>query len=148
MKARDTERLELIIPSTMDYLSLVNGVVEEICDRVEVEETARDAFTTSVVEACTNAIEHGNREDASKLVRIRFEYNFSRLEVFVSDQGKGFDLEGVADPVQPENLLRERGRGIFILRSFMDEINYDFDPITGTTVHLVKNLDGTARAAQ
>ncbi len=148
MPLLESEILELTLPSSMDYLSLINGVVEEICDRIEAEEAARDVLTTSVIEACTNAIEHGNREDVSKVVRIRFLYNSSRLEVFVSDQGAGFDLENVASPVEPENLLRERGRGIFILKSFMDEVNYKYQPSSGTTVHLVKNLDDTAEAAQ
>lgn len=143
----DSEKLELTLPSSMDYLSLINGVVEEICDRIEAEEEARDVLTTSVIEACTNAIEHGNGEDVGKAVRIRFLYSSSRLEVFVSDQGEGFDLDDVASPVKPENLLRERGRGIFILRSFMDEVNYMFKASTGTTVHLVKNLGDAAEAA-
>ncbi len=141
------ETLDLNLPSSMDYLSLVNGVAEEIATRLEVDEALKDTLTTAVIEACTNAIEHGNREDPSKTVKIRFEYDAEAFSVTVTDEGKGFDLKLVDDPVKPENLLRERGRGIFILRAFMDEVNYRFDPAGGTTVQLVKNLGAKAQTA-
>ncbi len=147
MMGSESETLDLTIPSSMDYLSLVNGVVEDICGRIGADETAGDLLTTSVIEACTNAIEHGNGEDPGKLVTLHFLFDRTKIEVFVTDEGEGFDPDAVADPVQPENLLRERGRGIFILRSFMDEVDFRFTPSRGTTVHLVKNLGGTRRAA-
>ena len=148
MTPGNIETLDLNVPSSMEYLTLINGVTEEICDKLQIDEMIRDALTTSVIEACTNAIEHGNGEDPHKIVRLRFLFSPARIEVFVSDQGDGFDLEKVKDPVKPENLLRERGRGIFILRSFMDEVHFRFEPSNGTTVHLVKNLGQDAQAAQ
>lgn len=147
MANRATENLEMKVPSVMEYLDLVNSVAEEICKRLRIDEFTQDTLTNSVVEACTNAMEHGNRMDAKKTVTLRFVYDESRIDIYVSDEGDGFDLAAVESPVTPENLLRERGRGIFILKSFMDEVHFDIKPSVGTTVHLVKNLGQSAEAA-
>lgn len=142
MKAEDLDNVELTFPSLLDYIGLVNAVTEEIGDRLGLDEESRDAISNSVVEACTNAIEHGNKLDPSKHVRVRFRTGPERIEIGVSDQGEGFELERVQDPRTPENLMRERGRGIFILRAFMDEVRFEFGPDQGTTVWMVKNLAG------
>ncbi|RPJ42987.1 MAG: ATP-binding protein [Candidatus Latescibacterota bacterium] len=134
------ETVELAFPSSLEYLPLVNAVAEEVADRLGVERETRDAIDSSVIEACTNAIEHGNKKDRTKEVRIRFRTNGRTIEIEVSDQGEGFDPAAVKDPRRPENLMRERGRGIFILRAFMDEVQFRVEPSRGTTVRLVKRL--------
>ncbi|MBM3319987.1 MAG: ATP-binding protein [Candidatus Eisenbacteria bacterium] len=134
------ENVELVVPSSLEYLSLVNAVAEEISERLGVAREVRDAIGSSVIEACTNAIEHGNKNDRRKKVRIRFRSKPERLEIEVSDQGTGFDPDSVADPRDPENLMRERGRGIFILRTFMDEVRFAIEPSRGTTVTMSKML--------
>jgi serine/threonine-protein kinase RsbW len=134
------ESVELVVPSSLEYLSLVNAVAEEISERLGIEREVRDAIGSSVIEACTNAIEHGNKNDRKKSVRIRFRSNSERLEIEVSDQGKGFDPDSIADPRDPANLMRERGRGIFILRTFMDEVRFAIEPSRGTTVTMSKKL--------
>lgn len=143
----DRESIEIKLPSVMDFLAMVNSVAEEVAARIGLPEPDRDTICTSVVEVCTNAIEHGNREDPSKYMNLRIDYDSSRIDIYVSDEGTGFDPDSLRDPVKPENLLRERGRGIFILRAFMDEVNFNMAPGSGTTVHLVKNLNQNAKAA-
>jgi len=134
------DRVELTVPSVLDYLSLVNAVSEEFGLQMGADEDTRNAINSSVVEACTNAMEHGNGLDREKRVILTLRAAPGRFEIDVSDEGEGFDPEEVQDPRKPENLLRERGRGIFILRNFMDEVRFRIEPSRGTTVHMVKEL--------
>lgn len=133
-------RVELTVPSLMDYLSVIDAVSEEITENLGLDEDVRHAVNNSVIEAATNAIEHGNRLDVRKRVRIRFVASAERIEIDVSDEGAGFDPEGVENPVREENLMRIRGRGIFIMRSYMDDVDIRTEPARGTTVHMMKHL--------
>ncbi len=91
-------------------------------------------------EAIANAIDHGNAGDETKSIRIGAELTHEELRITVSDQGPGFDPDLVADPTLPENLLRTRGRGVFLMRCYMDRVEYHD---RGATVVLVKRADGT-----
>lgn len=128
-------RLEL--PSRLELLSIIDKVVDGVADQLSFEDDDKDAIAISVIEAGTNAIQHGHRHDPSRLVRITFHLLPDALEVEVRDEGTGFDLETLEDPGAPENLLRERGRGIFIMKSMMDEVRFNFGP-AGTTCRLMK----------
>ncbi len=79
----------------------------------------------ALMEALSNAMEHGNQWDINKLVTIEAEICNNSLEVIISDEGSGFDHDILPDPTAPENLYRERGRGVFLMRSIMDEILYE-----------------------
>ena len=140
MSPRKREVLHLTIPSRTEYLSIVNRVTEEISDQAGLGEDDKNSVATAVIEAATNAIQHGNGNDPAKNVRVRFALNSHRLEVTVTDQGRGFDPRAVDDPLKPENMLRERGRGIFIIRSFMDAVRFGFRANRGMSVTLVKHL--------
>ena len=100
---------------------------------------AEMAATLSMVarEACVNAVMHGNAYDAAKLVTARFVVEGASLRMMVADEGDGLDVAAVPDPLAPENLLKGSGRGIFLMRSFMDSVTFrDLEP--GTEVTLVK----------
>ena len=94
----------------------------------------------AVREAITNAIVHGNREDEAKEVEVTFNCLEHELEIEVKDQGKGFDPADVPDPTDPANILKTSGRGIFLMRSFMDEVKWLMRPDGGTTVRMVKHF--------
>jgi serine/threonine-protein kinase RsbW len=97
----------------------------------------------ALFEALANAVVHGNHEDVKKPVRIRVRYEPKKcLSIIVSDEGSGFDPGDVADPTRPENVEREHGRGILLMKAFMDEVHYEKN---GTEVHLVKNCDAPVR---
>jgi serine/threonine-protein kinase RsbW len=81
---------------------------------------------------------HGNRYNANKKVRFSVGHNAQRFTVRVSDEGEGFDVESLPDPVAPENLMRTSGRGIFLIRSFMDEFEIHRREQGGMEVTLVK----------
>jgi serine/threonine-protein kinase RsbW len=93
-----------------------------------------------VRESVVNAIKHGNRQDESKRVHVHFTIHDRALEIQVRDEGKGFDLASVADPLAPENVLKAYGRGIFFMRQFMDEVTHAFPPKGGTVVRMLKRL--------
>jgi len=99
-----------------------------------------DAIANSVVEAGTNAIQHGHHYDARLPVDMIFEVRGDRLCVRVHDVGPGFDVAKVlsADPTSPESILAPRGRGIFIMKSLMDEVEFVMSPGSGTTAVLTK----------
>ena len=124
-------------------------VVQVLTDHVGqvggLDEDATHWVGVAVRESVINAIKHGNAEDRTKrvTVELRLEPRAepSRLVVRVLDQGPGFDPDSVADPLAPENLLRSSGRGIFFMRSFMDDITLQRIPEGGMEVRMVKNLD-------
>jgi serine/threonine-protein kinase RsbW len=93
----------------------------------------------AVREAAVNAVLHGNAYDPAKKVTLTLESNSKNLVILLRDQGKGLDLACIPDPLAPENLLKQSGRGIFLMRSLMDEV--EISPSrTGTEVKLVKYI--------
>jgi serine/threonine-protein kinase RsbW len=93
----------------------------------------------AVREAAVNAVLHGNDYDPNKMITASFENTGTSLVFTIADQGKGLDPDTIPDPLAPENLLRGTGRGIFLIRSFMDEVNFrQLHP--GTELTLIKHL--------
>jgi serine/threonine-protein kinase RsbW len=132
------EVIQLTIPSRLELLPLVDQLTAGISERMEFDEESRVQISISVLEAGTNAIQHGNRVDPSKHVDMEFAIHPDRLEVVVRDKGPGFDLNKiVSDITSPEHLLDLRGRGIYMMRSCMDQVDFTFEP-EGTTCRLVK----------
>lgn len=128
--------VELAIPAKLEYLDLVDNVIEAVNELMHFDEEERTAVSISVVEAGTNAIQHGCRNGGECQVRLSFLVEKDVLTVTIRDPGPGFDPRSLPDPTSPENLLRERGRGIFIMHQMMDEVEFGFDQ--GTMVRLVK----------
>lgn len=134
----EKKEIELVIPSSLDQIEIVEKAAEKIADKMNFTEEEKDSLAIAVTEAVNNAILHGNKQDKNKKVTITFQLEEKRLVVRIKDEGSGFNPEHVSDPLAPENLLKESGRGIFILSSLMDEIKYEFDE-NGTEIILVKN---------
>ena len=132
------EVIHLTIPSRLELLPLVDQLASGISERMAFDEESRMQISISVLEAGTNAIQHGNRVDPAKFVDMAFTIHPDRLEVMVKDRGPGFDLDKITfDITTPEHLLDLRGRGIYMMRSCMDQVDFTFDP-DGTTCRLVK----------
>jgi serine/threonine-protein kinase RsbW len=132
------EVIQLTIPSRLELLPLVDQLTAGISERMDFDEESRVQISISVLEAGTNAIQHGNRVDPNKQVDMAFQIHPDRLEVVVKDRGPGFDLSKVtSDITTPEHLLDLRGRGIYMMRSCMDAVDFKFEP-DGTTCRLVK----------
>ncbi|MEP7029064.1 MAG: ATP-binding protein [Candidatus Eisenbacteria bacterium] len=138
------EVIHLTIPSRLELLPLVDQLAAGISERMAFDEESRVQISISVLEAGTNAIQHGNCVDPSKLVDMAFRIHPDRLEVVVKDCGPGFDLSKItSDITSPEHLLDLRGRGIYMMRSCMDAVDFTFDP-DGTTCRLVKARPGAS----
>ena len=134
----ECEEIKLELPSRLELLSIIDKVVDGIADQMSFEDDDKDAIAISVIEAGTNAIQHGHAHDPSLRLDITFRLCRDSLEVLVYDNGRGFDLALLEDATAPENLLKARGRGIFIMRSMMDEVTFEFGE-GGTMCRLVKN---------
>lgn len=130
------------LPSTMESVSEIEAAAEKLATEAGVDEEERFRITMAVREAAVNAVLHGNDYDPAKQVTASFENNGKSLIFAIGDQGKGVDWENLPDPLAPENLLRGTGRGIFLIRSFMDEVHFrQLDP--GTELTLIKHLNSS-----
>jgi serine/threonine-protein kinase RsbW len=140
--ARHAVRLQ--IASSFDLLDFVQLVSDRLGAMAGLDEDAVHWVGVAVREGVINAIKHGNREDVAKRVTIEFalepDGTADALVVRVTDQGSGFEPDAVADPLAPENVLKSSGRGIFFMRSFMDDISLRRVPDGGMEVRMVKRL--------
>src|SRR5437867_1271515 len=128
--------------SRFEMLDMVQAVLEHLSAAIGFDEEAAHYMSVAVRESVVNAIKHGNRGDESKRVALAFTLHPRTLEVRVRDEGGGFDPETVPNPTEAENLLKAGGRGIFFMRSFMDEVSYAFPAGGGTMVTMIKRLPG------
>lgn len=140
MGATSARHFHLTIGSRFENIELVQMAVDEALGERGVAEDVRHWVGLALREAVANAIKHGNGQDPSKRVDVAVELGESALSLSVADEGRGFDPDGVRDPLAPENRFRADGRGIFYMRKFMDEVSYSFSPGGGTVVTLRKRL--------
>ena len=141
-------RVHLAIGSQYENIELVQIVVEESLRKLDLDDDTAHSIGLAVREAVANAIKHGNRQDPGKRVEIDFGVEEGEVVIEVSDQGDGFEPRDVADPLDPDNLLRPNGRGILFMSNFMDGIDYSFKPEGGTVVTLRKRLAVAATDAR
>jgi serine/threonine-protein kinase RsbW len=133
------EVISVRIPSRLDLLALLDAVASSLCERMKFDGDTASQVTMSVIEAGTNAIQHGHKRNSALPVDIHFSLFPDRLEIDVFDTGTGFDLGQInGDVTSPEHLFDARGRGIFIMRACMDSVRFEF-LTSGTVCHLVKH---------
>jgi len=115
--------------SVPENLTLVEKLVDEICDNFQINEDYYGNILISITEAVNNAIQHGNKYDPSKNVEVGFnsDDNSEYLYFTIEDQGEGFDFNTLPDPTEPENVEKLNGRGIFLMRNLADEVGYSKD---------------------
>ena len=139
--------VRLEFTSTFEMLDFVQVVSDHVGQTVGLDDDTQHYVGVAIRESVINAIKHGNRNDASKHVFVEFSTGNAagddaavELTILVRDQGEGFDPAAVADPLAPENLLKSSGRGIFLIRSFMDDVQLCSTPEGGTEIRMVKRL--------
>lgn len=128
-----------VIPSNIDKIEDAADFVEKAAEKMRFDETEVDNIVIAITEAISNAIIHANKSDHNKKVTIEIDFTKDEMITKVKDEGPGFDPSKIADPLHPDNLLKESGRGIFILNSFLDSVDYSFSD-KGTVVTMVKKL--------
>jgi serine/threonine-protein kinase RsbW len=130
--------------SAFDMLDFVQLVSDHLCKRIGFDEDSMHWVGVAVRESVINAIKHGNQNDERKMVRVEFassgNHDTGELVIAVRDEGQGFDPESIADPLAPENMLKSSGRGIFLMRNFMDDVSLRRMPEGGMEVRMVKKL--------
>jgi serine/threonine-protein kinase RsbW len=137
--------LTYTLESSLDSVNRVEHTAEEMARKAGMEDDEVFRVAMAVREAAVNAVLHGNAYDPEKQITASFEQTADSLVIRIADQGRGLDPDTLPDPLAPENLLRGSGRGIFLIRSFMDEVHFrQLQP--GTELTLIKHL-GTARSA-
>lgn len=145
--APDGHLFRLQLPSTFDLLDLVQLLSDRCSSLAGLDEDATHWVSVAVRESVINAIKHGNREDRDKHVTVEFTLTprrasdaFDEFIVEVLDEGEGFDPGEIANPLDPENVLKSSGRGIFFMRSFMDDVAIARRPQGGMSVRMSKKL--------
>lgn len=135
-------RIEL--PSSFALLDLVQILSDRLSSMAGLDEDAMHWVSVAVRESVINAIKHGNREDPGKHVFVEFSLtprtSPTEFAVEVLDEGEGFEPGQVADPLDPSNVLKSSGRGIFFMRSFMDDVTIARRPQGGMSVRMSKKL--------
>jgi serine/threonine-protein kinase RsbW len=133
------KRVSFTLESTLDSVNMAEEKTEKLAAELgfSVEDCHRLAM--SVREAMVNAVLHGNAYDPQKRVHVAFEHEGKKLTITISDEGHGLAASDVPNPLAPENLLKQSGRGIFLMRSFMDDVQIrNLHP--GTEVKLTKSV--------
>jgi len=131
--------IELCFGSDLALLDLVQGVSDNVSQMLNFEGDAQYWTGLSVREAVTNAIQHGNRRDRSRRVVLRFSISSDRLVIAVRDEGRGLEESDIPDPLDAANLLKPGGRGIFFVRSFMDNVSFRLCPEGGHEIIMEKS---------
>ena len=133
-----TTRTSLTLASTLESVDRVEQEAEAFALRFGVDEDDVSNIAMAVREAAVNAVIHGNAYQRDKEVNVNFEATDKDLIFRISDQGSGFDADNIPDPLSPENILRGSGRGVFLMRAFMDEVHFrQLSP--GTELTLIKH---------
>ena len=112
------------IPSIKENVSVVESFIENVGEKIRIEETIYGNVLVSVTEAVNNAIVHGNKEDKNKKVRLGLKQNKKSVRFIVEDEGMGFDHNTLPDPTNPKNLEKVKGRGIFLIKSLSDKTTF------------------------
>ena len=142
-----TNRVSYTLESTLDSVNQVEQKATEVAARAGLGEDAQFQVAMAVREAAVNAVLHGNAYDPSKRFMVAYETTVEALVITITDQGKGINPESIPDPLSPENLMKGSGRGIFLIRSFMDEVKIQ-NKNPGTEITLIKHTGRNAANAK
>ena len=139
MTGPEKGRLSFKLASTMESVAEVEAAAEKFTQSAGLDEDESFRVVMAVREAAVNAVLHGNGYDPNKQVSASFENDGKSVIIKIADEGEGLDPDKIPDPLAQENLLRGTGRGIFLIRSFLDEVHFrQLHP--GTELTLVKHL--------
>jgi len=138
--AAQTQRIEITLETLLDSVDLAESITMRIAEALGFGEEDMHKIGMSVREGVINAYNYGNQQDRRKKILMTVELAPERMTIRVLDQGKGFNLQEVPDPLSEENLLRTSGRGLFLMRAFMDEFDVRSGPGGGAELVMVKKI--------
>ena len=116
---------QISIPSSYEHLGEVEKLIEDVCETFNVSEDYYGNILVAVTEAVNNSIQHGNKSDPSKSIRVNLEVTGKELSFKITDEGEGFDHNKIPDPTDPENIEKINGRGVFLMKNLSDRVEFD-----------------------
>jgi serine/threonine-protein kinase RsbW len=137
------DRISLLVPSRVDHLDLIQATAEQLARLAGCSAAPQLDFGLAVREGAVNAMKHAHRLNPSQFVRLEFRCSTGFIEVSIVDHGPGFDPATLPDPRVPENLLSSSGRGLFLIRSLVDQVHF-IQHDDGMELILRKRLNGAA----
>ena len=140
MTFKQPRSFELTIPSRLEEMEAVHELITEAVNEYKLNDELAHWIELTISESMINAIQHGNKADPAKKATLKISSTGDTIEIIVEDQGVGFKLDKVADPTDTANLLKPSGRGILIIRSFMDEVDLSEREEGGFRLRMVKKL--------
>ncbi len=131
------DRISMTLDSVLASVETVETTAEAYARKAGFDEDTASNISMVTREAAVNAVLHGNKKDPAKHVTATFEITPEDLRISIADEGPGLDPDAIPDPLAPENVLRPSGRGVFLMRAYMDEVH--FRQLTpGTEITMVK----------
>ena len=140
------QHVEVTLETLLDSAALAEEICTRITEAAGFDEGERYKIGMAVREGVINAISYGNGNQRAKKVHLTFERDAAKLEIHVLDQGVGFDVTKVPDPLLDENLLKSSGRGIFLMRTFMDEFEVRKGSSGGAEIVMSKRIPASNHA--
>ncbi len=136
------DKTQTTLESALESVDDAEAIVMRSAQKMGFDEENQQQIAMAVRECMVNAVVHGNRYNRKKKVHLDIESSKEALIVVIGDEGEGFDPSTLPDPLAPENLLNQSGRGMLLIRAFMDEFDLHPRPGGGMEARLVKNLPG------
>ena len=139
MKAK-TQKYKLKIPSITENLQMIREFVLKIAAKTGFNEETQEQIALAVDEACTNVIKHAHHHDARRLMDIQIQTDINKMKIIITDKGRGFDITKLKDPDVEKYIKESRhgGLGIYLIKTLMDEVDYEFKPGVKNQVELTK----------
>jgi len=137
-----SQKYRLKIPSITENLQMIREFVLKIASKAGFNEETQEQIALAVDEACTNVIKHAHHHDARRLMDIQIQTDMNKMRITITDKGSGFDVTKLKDP-DLEKYIKESkhgGLGIYLIKTLMDEVNYEFNPGVKNQVQLTKYL--------
>jgi serine/threonine-protein kinase RsbW len=145
MTLKEPRSFELTIPSRLEEMEAVHKLIAAAVREYELTDELAHWIELTISESMINAIQHGNKADPAKNATLKISSTGDAIEIIVEDQGTGFKLDKIADPTDIANLLKPSGRGILIIRSFMDEVDLTQREGGGCRLRMVKKIRGDSQ---
>ncbi|HTO86103.1 MAG TPA: ATP-binding protein [Thermoanaerobaculia bacterium] len=139
----DAGPVRMSLSSRFENIEMAQHLCGKLLEGREVSEETKHWILMALREALANAIKHGNEQDLDKRVHVEMRVDQNTLEVRIRDEGSGFDPERVSDPLAPENRLKTSGRGIFYMKTFMDDVRFGRHEGGGMEIVLTKHLNAS-----
>lgn len=142
--AEQVLQIKVAIASRFENIDLVDVVMEASMRHFGFDEETVERLGLAIREAVANGVRHGNQQDPTKKVELCCDLKQDVMALRITDEGRGFDVDAVPDPLATDNLFNPSGRGILLMRAFMDEVDFKFDSQGATQVTLKKRLPSSA----